>query len=432
MAPRTRLFDWVHYTRMPLRPLSPPKPADRNAFLASEADRCVKCGLCQPECPTYALTRSEADSPRGRIALIEALAGARLDLTAALDGHLDGCLLCRRCESVCPSGVRFGALMDQARQLTLGRRPRWLRWTVDLLSRPAAVGAVLRLGRLAPALPGPAGRLVRLARSTAAHHPPAAGRYAALAPLQGKVGLFLGCVARHTHADTLHAALHLLRQAGFEVVIPAGQGCCGALHAHLGDDAQGKRHADALHHQFDLGLDAIVSAATGCGAHLGDDAARQALPAPHVDVLAFLAEHAPASWRWRALPGLAALHTPCSQLNVLRSAAAVPTLLGRIPALRLLPLPGNDRCCGAAGGYLLAHPETATRLRTPLVEAVVTARPDWVVTSNPGCALHLAAGLKAAGCAVPMLHPVELLARQLIHRDEARDAPVRTRSAPGA
>jgi glycolate oxidase iron-sulfur subunit len=382
--------------------------------LVAEADRCVKCGLCQPECPTYALSRSEADSPRGRIALIEGLASGRLEATAQLDRHLDGCLLCRRCERVCPSGVQFGELMDSARRLTLARRPAWLRWTVGLLSRPDPVGHLLRLGRLAPPLGGRLGQFARLAGAADRQRPPAPGSYPATTPQQGRVGLFLGCVGRHTHAGSLHAALQLLRRAGFEVVVPADQGCCGALHAHLGDAAHAGRLATALHRSFDLGLDAIVSVATGCGAHLQDSPEHRELPAPHADVLSWLADRGRERLRWRALAARVAVHTPCSQRNVLRGEAAAMTLLGRIPELQLQALPGNDRCCGAAGSFLLSHPDTAEALRSPKLAAIAGQRPDWVVTSNPGCALHLVDGLRRAGQAVPVVHPVELLAAQLV------------------
>jgi glycolate oxidase iron-sulfur subunit len=392
-------------------------PADGRrleARLAAEADRCVKCGLCQPGCPTYALSRSEADSPRGRIALIEGLAAGRLAVTEALDRHLDGCLLCRSCERACPSGVRFGELMDGARRLTLARRPAWLRWTAGLLSRPAVIGPLLRLGRLAPPLGGRPGQFARLARAADRRRPPAAGTYPALTPRQGRVGLFLGCVARHTHAGSLHAALQLLRHAGFEVVVPADQGCCGALHAHLGDAAQAGRLADALHRRFDRGLDAVISVATGCGAHLQDAPEHRALPAPHADALSWLAGHRPERLRFRPLAARVAVHTPCSQRNVLRGEAAVTKLLDRVPGLQLLPLPGNERCCGAAGSYLLSHPETAKALRAPKLAAIAEQAPDWLVTSNPGCALHLIEGQRGAERPVPVIHPVELLAAQLV------------------
>ena len=405
------------------RTLTSAEPTDLQAWLAREADRCVKCGLCQPECPTYALSRNEGDSPRGRIALIEGLASGRLGPDPQVDRHLDNCLLCRRCESVCPSAVRFGALMDNARQLTLNRRPSWLRWTADLVSRPALVGPLLRLGRLAPPMPGRIGQMVGLAHAADRERPPAAGTYPAAAPQRGRVGLFLGCVGRHTHAHSLHAALRLLRAAGFDVVVPPEQGCCGALHAHLGDTDRGKEYAAGVARVFDLGLDAIVSVATGCGAHLEDDPAHGELPAPHADILAFLARLDLESLRWRPLPGLAAIHTPCSQRNVLRADAAVTRLLHRIPELRLHPLPENERCCGAAGSYLLSHPETATRLRQPKLDAVAALRPDWLVTSNPGCALHFVEGLRPLRRDLPVVHPVELLARQLVGPDDDATPP---------
>jgi glycolate oxidase iron-sulfur subunit len=398
---------------MPIDAAHPPAAQELLRTLALEADRCVKCGLCLPECPTYRLTQDEAESPRGRIALIEGLAAGQIAAGTRVDRHLDNCLLCRRCERVCPSGVKYGELMDRARTLTRGERPAWLKLTAELLVRPTAVGPLLQLGRLAPRGGHLPGRFAALARAGDRATPPRPGSYAATGERRGRVGLFLGCVGRFSQARALHDALGLLRALGFDVEIPAQQTCCGALHAHLGEAERSRVLAERNNQAFDADLDAVVSIATGCGAHLADDPAyRHGLAERHLDLNTFLARLPLEDFRWEALPGRVLVHTPCSQVNALRSDGDVVRLLDLIPRLETAPLAGNTVCCGSAGSYLLSHPQTAERLREPKVEAAVAAAPDWLVTSNVGCALHLIEGLRAAGHPVPVLHPVQLLARQ--------------------
>jgi glycolate oxidase iron-sulfur subunit len=393
---------------------STPSAQELRRALTRGADRCVKCGLCLPECPTYGLSGDEAESPRGRIALIEALARGQLDAGPRLDHHLDSCLLCRRCERVCPSEVRYGELMDQARTLTRGKRPAWLRLTAELLVRPRLAGPALRLGRFGPQGDHLAGRFTALARAGDRTAPPRPGLYPAIGRPRGRVALFLGCVGRFSQAEALHDTLRLLRHIGFAVTIPHAQTCCGALHAHLGDAERSKALAERNDHAFRHGADTVVSIATGCGAHLADDPAYADTLGPrHLDINQFLARQPLGGFAWAPLEARVLVHTPCSQVNVLRGEHDVARLLAVIPGLDARPLPGNTRCCGSAGSYLLNHPETANQLRAPKVEAAMTGGADWLATSNVGCALHLADGLGRQGGRVRVVHPVQLLARQL-------------------
>lgn len=381
--------------------------------LLAELDRCVKCGMCLPECPTYRLTVNENESPRGRLALIEGLVQGRIGIDESLSTHLDHCLGCRRCERVCPSQVRYGYLIDQARNMIADetgqplsaviRRPRLLRLGTRLahavptvLSKP--ISGLHRMHHLARSLPA----------SSAA---PTAGEYAANgATVRGRVGLFCGCAIQQ--GDVLQAALTLLRHAGFTVVVPADAGCCGALAQHGGDSTSATRLADVNRAAFDDRLDGVISIASGCGIHLDDY--QPPLSARHWDVCQFLLEQADLDTTdFQALPETVLLHTPCSVENVYRGGAWARGLLGLIAGLNVEDIGEPGQCCGSAGDYMLRHPETADRLRQPLLEQIKTQPGRPVLTGNVGCAMHIAAGINGEVPAHEVLHPIELLARQL-------------------
>lgn len=410
---------------------SPDTPAAR---ILAETGRCVACGLCVPHCPTYRKTLSEADSPRGRIALIRGAVEGRIPANERLREHLDLCLSCRACQAVCPNGVAYGPLYDLARALPgiAGETRRHgavpsRRWFSPLALRVG--GSLLRLYQRSGGQ-----RLLRgtrlsrssgLARAEAflpalpdavqfrAHYP-ATGREL------GEVVLFLGCIARIVDSDALQAAIFVLTRLGYAVHVPGNQGCCGALHAHAGD-------AHAAHVLWQANKRAfadfpdlpIITLASGCGARLLDYAAHygdtgRMVARRVVDAAAFLAQAA--GWeRVQPLPlrSRAAVHEPCTLRNVMHAGGAAQRLLARISGLSIEPLAGNDQCCGAAGVYFLSQPDMAETLRADKLAAIEAASPGFVVTSNIGCALFLAEGLRSAGRQIEILHPVTLLARQL-------------------
>lgn len=388
-----------------------PEPDQR---LKLELDRCVKCGLCLPECPTYRLRTNENESPRGRIALIEGLVGGRLSADAPLMRHLDSCLACRRCERVCPSKVRYGRLIDTVRARTPHQVPFPLRW----LDRPGVMRLGTRLARLLPlGLSRPFGALQRMHRLARAlpirGAAPAPGDYPPLGEARrGRIALFVGCAGSAQQPGTLGAALTLLRRVGFTVSIVTEPGCCGALAQHAGDTRRAAQLAERNRRALDGGFDAIVSVASGCGIHLDDYA--PALPAPHYDINRFLIEQGRLSADdFRPSNRSVALHTPCSVQNVYRGEKWARELLALIPQLRVEALGEAGQCCGAAGDYMLRHPHTAQQLRKPLLAQFVALGSESLLTSNIGCAMHLADGLRENPLPVHVLHPVELLAEQL-------------------
>jgi glycolate oxidase iron-sulfur subunit len=402
-----------------------PPPEDFSALRA--ADLCVKCGLCLPHCPTYRETLDEAESPRGRLALMQGFANGLIVPDRAAEAHLDGCLTCRACEVVCPARVPYGRLIDAARERLAARRPertRVARLMAAVLTRPALGALALlplwlyqRLGlqRLARALRlFGRGRLARLESLLPRVHFRRAPAVAATGRAPD-VMLFTNCTSPLAEPGALRAAVGLLEALGCTVAVPRGQGCCGALHQHAGlpepARACARRNVEAF-----AGAAPIVGVASGCGAQLleyelllGEAAAPFARRVG--DLASFLLAHPRfADLQFAPLAERVLLHVPCTQRNVVKAPDATRRLLERIPGLQVEPLDAG--CCGAAGSYFVTRPQMADALLEPTLAAARRAQATLLVSSNVGCAMHLAAGLRRAGLKVRVLHPLELLAEQ--------------------
>jgi glycolate oxidase iron-sulfur subunit len=393
----------------------------------SATQRCVKCGLCLPHCPTFQLTGNEADSPRGRISLMQMLDQPESDWSPGLFKHLDQCLLCHACEAMCPSDVPYDGLMDLARERLEPRRHRSLaqrlvraaglgllttgsgrRITAVLLGAVRAVG-VQRLMRL-PGMPARVRRLMTLIPAPVPHGAPPED--VAASARRGQVNLFTGCTGELFDRTTLRSTRHLLGRLGYRVVTPDGQGCCGALHQHNGEPRKAGQLAAANRAAFGANADPVVTCASGCCAQLrnysglypGADAFSQRV----TDIMAFIAEHPAGALRLKPLQATVALHLPCTQRNVLGQDALL-RVLGWIPGLELKIVNPEGGCCGAAGSYMLAQPELADRLGAAMVEQVLATDARILLTTNIGCSLQLAAGIRRQGQQLEVMHPVTLL-----------------------
>jgi glycolate oxidase iron-sulfur subunit len=409
-------------------------------------NQCVHCGLCLAYCPTFSELGTEMDSPRGRIFLIKSLAEGRIGLSDSSVEHLSLCLDCRACETVCPSGVPYGQLIEAAKAEIERQRPggrvrrafRWLNFGL-LLGNPrvlalAAAGlrlyqasglqALVRRSGIVRALPGTLSAWEALLPPL-----PAAADRAPLAPLtsaegerHGRVAMLTGCVQAVVFGAHNRATARVLARNGWDVVAPPEQGCCGALNAHGGDHA---RAVDMARHTIDVferaGVEAVVVNTSGCGAHmkaygtlLADDpayAARARRFAASVrDLSEFLAA-APLRGPLASVPMTVTYHDPCHVVHGQKIRTAPRQLLAQIPGLRVIDLPESDWCCGSAGIYNLTQPEMATRLLRRKVRHVSSTGAEAVVTANPGCILQIQQGLREAGSKVSVVHIVEILDR---------------------
>jgi glycolate oxidase iron-sulfur subunit len=414
------------------------------AFDIEPSRGCIRCGICLESCPTYMLTHLETESPRGRIHLMEQLSLGRLAATDTLRLHLDRCLACRACEAVCPSGVGYGALIENARASLeeRGQVPRsapasWLRRaalaTLADPGRLEGVSALLSLyertglRRFLRRI-GVLGALPRSLRRLEGLYPPfTRPRYRAPAtPLKpiARVALLLGCVMRVAYGDVHTATARVLARLDVEVVEAPGQLCCGALHAHAGARADAVALAKKNIVAFEAAnVDAIVVDAAGCGAHLKGYA--HLLHDDHEwhdRALAFSKKVRDASEYLATLDGAAPLgrldarvtyQEPCHLAHAQRIKAEPRALLKRVQGLELIEMAESDVCCGSAGSYNLQQPDFADALLARKIDAIEKTGADVVVSANPGCMLQVQSGLAERGRKLEVLHLVEVLDRAM-------------------
>ncbi len=401
-----------------------------------ELYNCVHCGLCLNQCPTYRGLRLEPESPRGRIHLVRAAAEGRIDLTDRFKDHMYLCLLCRACETACPSGVQYGRIAETARE-HLGPPGSKLARGIQILCftrllpyprRLRILAAMLRLYQrsglqklVGPLLP------MRLAAMDAMlptipeeFFRPIASALPAIGQRRAKVAMLNGCVMPLVFGDVNAATVRVLQRNGCEVVFPEMQTCCGALNIHNGEQAAAKRMArQNIDAYLDANVDAIIVNAAGCGAAMKEygyllrDEPDYAEKAERFSALVKDSGEYLASLGLRGKLGrldiTVTYQDPCHLAHGQRIRNQPRALLRSIPGLELKEMDGSDRCCGSAGIYNITHHEMSRHLLDEKMRAVAATQAQAVVAPNPGCMLQLRYGARAIGPDVAVYHLMDLL-----------------------
>lgn len=402
------------------------------------ADRCVKCGLCLPQCPTYQQTSNENESPRGRIALVQGWLDGHLKPSSQLTTHLDQCLLCRRCERVCPSLVPYGEIMDQARHLYATETKQLFtaknlieKWSLDTLIYKVTAAPLLTALRLLQKI-----GLLKLAQTTGiarilkvqrllAYLPPLQKTlhpdsfYPATSQTQNNqtesIGLFTGCLSNKLDQHSVKDSISLLNQLGFNVYVPKQQQCCGSMAQHEGNQDQARELAKNNVEIFNqLKIRHIVSLVNGCSVQLKEyEKAGFSFNHEVKDIIEFLAEYDWQDHRLNSCNEKIALHIPCTLQNSLRADDKLLALMRKIPGIELPPEAIYSTCCGAAGSYFLRNPTISDALGDNAAESILKTAPQTVISSNIGCTLQLNTVFKEKNVKIKVIHPVTLLLRHL-------------------
>lgn len=420
--------------------------------------KCVHCGFCLQVCPTYLETGLEAESPRGRIALMKAVEEGRAEISESIVGHWDMCLQCRACEVVCPSGVPYGRLMEATRANVervfkrgfKARRARSMGFK-GVLPNPKRldrIGGLLRfyqksglqtIARKTGAIRlAPGGSLEKYLPELGDKFFVASGQIIRPAgKVRARVALLGGCVMRLTHGATLEAVTRVLARNGVEVYVPEAQGCCGALNAHAGerDTARemARRNIDAF---LEVETDAIIVASAGCGSTMKEYHELLANDPEYVEKAAIVAELTKDIHEFLAdltfEPPRGSLATEGKDLKVTyqdschlgqaqRITAPPRELLNAIPGIEFVEMEESMVCCGSAGTYSLIEQGMSLRLGRRKAERIVASGADVVATANPGCVIQMEQALARAGEGAQVRYVIDLLDESYRRGDEDGD-----------
>ena len=428
---------------------------------------CVHCGLCLPACPTFTETGHEADSPRGRIQLMLGMASGAIDASPSVRRHLDLCLDCRGCETVCPSAVAYHELIEETRarlapsqKLTpTDQALRWIFFNIFVHPRrlklallPARLLQKIGLYRLMRRsgifrlLPPQFRKMEQMLPETGELWPAALPPFTAarakgatfepvlLALRQQRhaassaprsVGFFAGCIGSVMFDAVNRQAVELLAAAGADVIAPPAQVCCGAIHHHNGMHHRAQEFArqniDAFLPRHGPAVEFIATNIAGCGAMLREydlllrDDHRYAQRAKEFvrrvrDISEVLLELGLPEMK-HSIQEKATYHDACHLAHAQKVTAAPRKLLAAIPGLQLVPLPESDMCCGAAGTYNLTQPKMSGQLAARKLRNIASTAAAICVTGNVGCAMQIQSEAAARGQTLRVYHPVQLLHR---------------------
>ena len=397
---------------------------------------CVHCGFCLPACPTYQVLGEEMDSPRGRIVLMRGVLEKTLPLAEAAP-YLDRCLGCLGCVTACPSGVAYGELITSFRAHAEPQRSRTI---VDQVARRLVSQTLPYANRFrwatwmgrwakpfAAIFPGPMRAMLGLVPTSLPKVVPGSEFYAADGERRGRVGLLTGCVQQVLAPEINAATIRVLTKNGYDVIVPKGQGCCGALGMHTGDANNARALAAVNLRLFPDDLDAIITNAAGCGSGIKEyELLFRGHPLEHTakefssrvkDISEFLNTIELVKPKGTPKPMRVAYHDACHLAHAQGITSAPRRLLQQIPGIALCEIPNGEICCGSAGTYNIEQPEIANQLGSQKAKHIVDLKVEAVVMGNIGCMIqiqnHLAKALEH-GKPITVLHTIQMLDRAYI------------------
>lgn len=414
-------------------------PAQQN--IIDETDQCVQCGLCLPHCPTYSIAKNEAESPRGRISLVRALHEGNLEPNPTLSHHLDTCLACLSCETVCPANVKFEKILEAGRGFTREHRSFIQRCKqtllLSMLTTAGTRSVVKNIFKIYHLL-----GIHKILKNASIRFPYALRIFKLIPEPQqlaftesftsnitekSRVALVTSCASDLFSDTTQASAKYVLQALNYEIVEPTPLRCCGALHQHNGHLVT----AQHLMQKFSGSLtnerfDTLISLATGCAAQLnrypellGHDATTE-LISKHTDINAFVLQQLEIhKLKFKPLPKKVFIHKPCTQNFKAHGLHTVEQLLSKIPEIQLCIFEDELACCGAGGMNSLTQAKLADDLIANKISELTSSNATHLVTSNIGCSLHFQAQLHHENSAIITCHPITLLAQQLLYSSHA-------------
>jgi len=393
-----------------------------NTRKLNDTDLCVMCGMCLPQCPTYQLYQNETESPRGRIALMQAIDQGHIEADAQALLHIDHCLGCLNCESICPSRVPYGKLIDEFR----GQYHHAIKkpFTTKLILKQATkLNGIKKLASLAnnplikPTINTTlfVGQLFGLDSSNPFTQPPVAlkklytGSYSMPEQCRGEVSLFTGCSGDSLDQQTISDTIFILNQLKFDVYIESNQSCCGALHQHNGHPQTAETLLNMCISIFNQQSRPVLFFSPACGIRL-----QQLDEIKAIDARAFILKQLQQQPLTFSPPAqTVALHESCSHRNILKSKSLNFDLLNCIPQMRIIESSNPTLCCGAGGIQSSNYPQQANALLHGKLKSFDFAHTNVLISDNIGCSLHIKSAISAYNPDIEIIHPISFLTRNL-------------------
>ena len=381
--------------------------------LLEDINRCVACGLCLKNCPTYEVNHKEGQSPRGRILLAKGIIDKRLEIDQTISTNIEQCLHCGNCESVCPTNVPYAKIIDATKAIlrkqgALSKFPVWLKYIIEKSFVRYSLGELIGFWQNSG--------IQKIARKYKLLGKDKLSAWESMLPpklekksthnmtaCDNEVFLFTGCVAPLVERPTFDATTYLLNACGFRVKRSSQQTCCGAIYQHSGNPALAQKHMDrnlkVLHGKT------VISCASGCGMQWESSKHNR-----HFDINDFLVQFS--NMEFKKLNKTVALHSPCSAKNASKQSKAPLELLMQIPELKVKLLSDDYNCCGAGGTHLLERSQTGKDLASKIISFLIEHNIRTLLTTNTGCAMHLRRNIYERQMDIEVIHPVVLLYRQ--------------------